>query len=209
MRLEGIRTVARVIAKSVAFMRWLSAPEELPSRAAEVDPRGAGADMPGFSRWLLRGDTFQQLDPTLDAPLKPPRFFRSVLSTETLSPAEPRTIASPSHPPRSWPWVFAGEELSVGEPADGDQSSRTMFFTRLLEVETCPTQPGGAIEHREGLFRRLLAPELCPSQPVQAPPAKKGFVRWVLEHEECPVNSTSAPVRRRGFWRNLFASEKL
>ncbi len=208
-RQERIRAVPRMIAEFVAFVRWLSAPEELPSEAAGVDPRGGRVDRRGFSRWLLHGDTLQQAGAAEGHALKPQGFLRSVLSTEAPSSREPGAVVPPSHPPRFWRWVLGGEELPVAEPADRDQSLRIMFFTRLLEAEGCPEHPGGAVEHREGLFRRLLAPEQCPSQPAQTPPVKKGFARWLLEKEECPVGSTFAPVWRRGFWRNLFASEEL
>ncbi len=206
-RQERIRAVPRVIAQFVAFVRWLSAPEELPSEPAGVDPRGGRVDRPGFSRWLLHGDTLQQAGVAPKHASKPQSFLRSVLSHETLSFPESAAAAPPSRPPRLWRWVLSSEELPVAEPADRDQSLRTKFLARLLEAETCPEHPDRGVEHREGFFRRLLAPEQCPSQP--APPVKKGFARWLLKQEECPVDSTSAPVRRRGFWRNLFASEKL
>jgi len=200
-----------MMGKFVAFVRWLAATETLPAERACVDPRRAGSGSPGFSRWLLRGDTLQQAGSKEEYAPRPRGFLGSVLSHDALSSPESERTALRSHPARFWTCVLGGEELPVAEPADRDrdQSSRTMFFTRLLAAETCPEHPGGAIEHREVFLRRLLAPEQCPSEPAEAAPVKRGLAGWLLEQKACPVDSTSAPVRRRGFWRNLFASERL
>ncbi len=199
----------RMIEKFVALIQWLSAPEELPSKLPGGDPQGAGIGQPGFSRWLLHGDTLQQASLTLERAPKPQGLLRCIFSTETLLSPEPGLTAKPSHPPRFWRWILAGEELPVAQAADRDQASRTMLFRRLLETERCPRHAGGAIERREVFFRRLLAPEQCPSQPAPVPAAKRGFARWLLKREDCPVEPTSPSVRHHGFWRNLFAPEKL
>ena len=171
----------RMIEKLVAFIQWLSAPEDLPSEVAGVDPLAARTGKPGFSRWLLHADSLQQVG------LSPDR----------------------AHPPRFWHWILDTEELPIAKAQDHDQSWRTMFLTRLLEAEPCPRHTGVAVEHRESFFRRLLATEQCPAQPQTVPQVKRGFARWLLKQEECPIESPSAPVRRHGFWYNLFASEKL
>jgi len=158
---------------------------------------------------LFHGDTLPEAEFAEGGAPGTRGFLRSVLSHDTISFPEQAAAALGSRRPGFWAWVLSGEALPVAEPADRDQSSRTMFLTRLLGAETCPDHSGDAVESREGFWRRLIAAEQCPSEPAQSPAVKKGLARWLLEQEECPVDSASAPVRRRGFWRNLFASEKL
>ncbi len=108
----------RMIAKFVAFARWLSAPEELPSEVAGADPRDATVNRPGFSRWLLHGDTLRQGSSAEEHASDAHRFLRSVLSQETLPSVEPGATAPPSQSPLFWRWVLGGEALPVAEPAD-------------------------------------------------------------------------------------------
>lgn len=165
----------RMIEKFVALIQWLSAPEELPSRVAGVDPQGV-------LRSILTTETLSSPEPGLTVkPSHPPRFWRWILGDEELPVAE---AADRDHASRTMFFTRLLEAERCPRHPGGAIEHREGFFRRLLAPEQCPSQPAPAPPAKRGFARWLLEQEECPVESLSPSVRHQGFWRNLLASEK-------------------------
>ncbi len=166
-----------------AFIRWLSAPEQL-ARLPGVD-ENAAPRRPSFVSWVFSGAELagSVREKAQDVPAQ--SFLRRVFTPETFrdSQDEPGRQVEPAM--SFWRSVFSREELPELKVVSVSDARQKTSLGWVLSPEVCPTIP----------------------EPTRRPDAE--FLRWVLSSEACPVETAATPHKRRGFWRWLISREKL
>lgn len=212
----------------VAFVRWVSAPEQLPEspavvRDADLQPEGLfqGAECAergsvrscgglrsgseGFLQWLISSEV---LDPPAAETAAAPSggFSRWLFSLDTL-PTLPQAGLRGSGGQGLVRHVLSAENCPV---RSATPKGRVPGMARwLLATEECPTVDTPCHHGGTGLLRGIVTPEVCPTTSECSERRHKGFVRWILSSQDCPRGDTPDPRRRKGFASWLFSQEEL
>ncbi len=193
--------------KIAAFIRWLSAPEQL-AQLPGVD-ENAGQRRPSFVSWVFSGAELADSvrEKAQDVPGQ--SFLRRVFAPETLrdSQDEPGRRVEPAM--SFWRSVFSREELPELKVVNAPDARRKTSLGWVLSPEVCPTIPEPTPRPDAEFLRWVLSSEACPLREPATHRQSAGFLRWSLSSEDCPVETAATAQRRRTFWQWLMAREKL
>lgn len=193
--------------KIAAFIRWLSAPEQL-AQLPGVD-ENAGQRRPSFVSWVFSGAELADSvrEKAQDVPGQ--SFLRRVFAPETLrdSQDEPGRQVEPGM--SFWRSVFSREELPKLKVVSDPDARQKTSLGWVLSPEICPTIPDPTRGPDAEFLRWVLSSEACPLREPVTHRQSVGFLRWLLSSEVCPVETAASAHRRRAFWQWLMAREKL
>lgn len=195
--------VNRISRRVLALLRWVLAPEQLPSWPGGDDAGGErptclvnrpGCEARPVGDWSSNGN---------DA--RPRRFLSWLLSTNELPtlPGAPRGTIG--RRPRFLRWVIRGERLAE-QNAGGAQLARNEGFVRWRPSGTdlVDQQLPQGREARPRRFHSWLWSReelsVSPGSPCCAIERPPRFVRWLVSVEHLPESRArgSGPVRRQG-----------
>ncbi len=152
-----LRPVRRFVERVVAFLKWLSTSEQLPtSCGGSGDPPRRGR---GFEHWLFCREHLAE--ESLRQPLRIQRrsFLTWVLSQDQLQTVDGSSLKIPEHRTSSWSWLLGNEELPSRGVSENHERTQAGFLRSLLSAETPARQPEAASAKPRGFVRWLLSRE--------------------------------------------------